>query len=63
MVSALSDNPGNMIHQDRETPLRVSDQAYDAFFGESGGLVVRESKAVTIELFKDARIYGKFIFI
>ena len=59
VITALSDNPGSVLHQDRETPLRTDDQEYDVFFTDSGGLVCRASKGETEELLKDPRIYGK----
>lgn len=60
VISALSDNPGTVLHQDRESPLRTPDQRFDFFFTSEGGLVCRESQSVTQQMFQDRRIYGKF---
>ena len=59
MVQALSDNPGTVLHQDRENPLRTADQDFSFFFTENGGLVCRATKPATQNMLQDRRIYGK----
>ena len=63
VITALSDNPATVIHQDQESPLRTSDQKFDFFFTEEGGLVCRELKSVTHQMLQDRRIYGKNYFL
>ena len=59
VVAALSDNPGTVIHQNRETPIRLPDQDFTAFFTEEGSYISQASKGVTQNMLQDSRIYGK----
>ena len=61
MVHALSDNPGTVIHQNREVPIRLPDQDYTTFFDDAGGIVCQASKPVTQQYFQDRRIYGEYL--
>ena len=58
-MSALSDNPGTVLHQNRETPIRLPDQDFTAFFTDEGGYVCRSTAQTTHNMLQDRRIYGK----